>query len=109
MKYDFKTSCKATLSLNVHYKFKCIKSKLAVCILNKLHLLLSHTSLRAKFILTTKSKRINTKQSETKRSKAKPSNIIESETSSYLTRLQQTENHPELPENKTNQDIQDAE
>lgn len=85
-----------------------------MCILNKLHLLLSHTSLRAKFILTTKSKRINTKQSETKRSKAKrskakPSNIIESETSSYLTRLQQTENHPELPENKTNQDIQDAE
>lgn len=81
-----------------------------MCILNKLHLLLSHTSLRrAKFTLTTKSKRINTKQSETKRSKAKPSNIIESETSSYLTRLQQTENHPELPENKTNQDIQDAE
>lgn len=76
---------------------------------NKLHLLLSHTSLRAKFILTTKSKRINTKQSETKRSKAKPSNIIESETSSYLTRLQQTENHPELSENKTNQDIQDGE
>lgn len=59
--------------------------------------------------LTTKSKRINTKQSETKRSKAKPSNIFKSETSSYLTRLQQTENHPELPENKTNQDIQDAE
>lgn len=71
-----------------------------MCIPNKLHLLLSHTSLRAKFILTTKSKRINTKQSETKRSKAKPSNIIESEISSYLTRLQQTENHPELPENK---------
>lgn len=51
----------------------------------------------------------NQYKSETKRSKAKPSNIIESETSSYLTRLQQTENHPELPENKTNQDIQDAE
>lgn len=50
-----------------------------------------------------------TKRNEAKRSKAKPSNIIESETSSYLTRLQQTENHPELPENKTNQDIQDAE
>ena len=50
-----------------------------------------------------------TNQYKTKRSKAKPSNIIESETSSYLTRLQQTENHPELPENKINQDIQDAE
>lgn len=50
-----------------------------------------------------------TNQYKTKRNEAKPSNIIESETSSYLTRLQQTENHPELPENKTNQDIQDPE